>query len=131
MKNKKMAAFDFGATSCRGILGEFDGEHLSISEFLRFITPTLWIRDQMFIDILAIYAHLCGSIASLSGGVESLGICSWSGDFALLDRHDLLISNPFFYRGGLTMKYYNEMLSKIPRSELFDRTGTQVNLIGF
>ena len=36
MKKKKLLAIDLGASSGRGIVGEFDGERLSLAENHRF-----------------------------------------------------------------------------------------------
>jgi rhamnulokinase len=87
---KKMIAFDFGATSGRGIVGTFDGNRLSLEEFSRFSNPVCQIREHIYVDFLSMYSRVCEGLMSVFDA-ESLGICSWSADFALFDKYDMLI----------------------------------------
>jgi rhamnulokinase len=57
--------------------------------------------------------------------IASLGIDAWGVDFGLLGRSGELLANPYHYRDAQTAGMVEEVDQRIPRSELFARTGIQ------
>ena len=51
----KVLAFDFGASSGRAILGEFDGKKIELKEIHRFLNEPVEINGALYWDILRLY----------------------------------------------------------------------------
>ena len=60
---------------------------------------------------------------SRQGRIASIGIDTWGVDFGLLDKSGRLISNPYHYRDVRTEGIIEEALKRVPKEEIFNRTG--------
>ena len=101
MQKLKMLAIDLGASSGRGIIGEFDGERLTLRENHRFSNDTVIVNGRMHWDILRIFHEIKQAIskAVLEGEeIRTVGIDTWGVDYALLDKNGRMLSNPIHYR---------------------------------
>ncbi len=122
-----LAAVDLGASSGRVMLARFDGERLTLEEAHRFPNGPVRVGEHMHWDVLRLFDEiktgLCkaGQIAPLS----SLGLDTWGVDFALLDRDDQLVGNPFHYRDPHTNGVFKKAFALVPRDEIFEHTGIQ------
>jgi rhamnulokinase len=65
------------------------------------------------------------SIQRFGRDIASMGLDTWGVDFALLDRDDRLIGNPYHYRDPRTDGMMEEAFRRVPRAEIFERTGIQ------
>ena len=77
MKKKKLLAIDLGASSGRGIVGEFDGERLSLAENHRFSNDPVTAGGVFQWDILRIFHEIETAVRKcvLSGeALDSIGI---------------------------------------------------------
>ncbi|MBQ5973550.1 MAG: rhamnulokinase, partial [Oscillospiraceae bacterium] len=126
---KKLLTFDFGASSGRGILADFDGRKLDFREIHRFVNDPVCAFGHYYWDILRLYGEIKTGIGILyrSGEKEiaSMGVDTWGVDFALLDEYDKPLSIPFYYRDSLTDGAMERVYEKIPKAELYARTGIQ------
>ncbi|MBE6589853.1 MAG: rhamnulokinase [Ruminococcaceae bacterium] len=128
MAEKKMLAIDLGASSGRGIVGSFDGEKLSLKENHRFSNDPVIVNGRMHWDILRIFHEIKQSITKTvleKDDVRSIGIDTWGVDYALLDKHGRMLSNPVHYRDTRTdgvVPYIGRFFSQ---SELYGVTGIQ------
>lgn len=125
---KKLLAFDLGAESGRGILGRFDGSKLSLEVVHRFPTGGIAIHDRLHWDVLRFYQEMLVCLrkcASELGGIDCLGIDTWGVDFGLLGRGDVLLGNPRHYRDPHTEGIMEHAFQRVPREEIFRRTGIQ------
>ena len=59
------------------------------------------------------------------GGLDSLGVDTWGVDFGLLGRDGSLLGNPRHYRDPHTEGVMEEAFSRVPKAELYRRTGLQ------
>jgi rhamnulokinase len=59
------------------------------------------------------------------GNLVSIGLDTWGVDFALLDRQDSLLGNPYHYRDRRTDGMMEEAFRHISRREIFDESGIQ------
>jgi rhamnulokinase len=122
-----LAAVDLGASSGRVMLARFDGNRLSLEEAHRFPNGPVRVQDHLHWDVLYLFNEiktgLCkaGELAPLS----SLGLDTWGVDFALLDRDDQLVGNPFHYRDPHTNGVLEKAFVIVGRDEIFERTGIQ------
>ena len=48
MKEKRILAFDFGASSGRAMLGTFDGEKIALTEIHRFPNDPVIVNGTMY-----------------------------------------------------------------------------------
>src|SRR5262249_23206711 len=63
--------------------------------------------------------------AAEQGDVVSIGVDTWGVDFALLGRDGQLLANPRHYRDPHTENILDEAFRRVPRLEVFRRTGIQ------
>lgn len=121
-------AIDLGAESGRAMLGALDGGVLSLTETHRFPNGPVRLPDGLHWDVLRLWSEIQSGIAAAvkSGArLSSIGIDTWGVDFALLDRDGALLGNPFHYRDTRTDGMLEEAFRRMPRAEIFARTGIQ------
>lgn len=128
MKNKsRVLAFDFGGSSGRAMIGNFDGNQISISEVHRFSNDPVFVNGTMYWDVLRLFFEIKKSLikAKQLGEIDSIGIDTWGVDFALLDKDGQLIENPIHYRDKRTIGMIEKAFEKIDKDEFYDITGNQ------
>jgi rhamnulokinase/L-fuculokinase len=129
MSELKMLAIDLGASSGRGIIGEFDGKKLSLRENHRFSNDPVNISGDFMWDILRIFFEIKNSVrnCAVSGDkdIKTIGIDTWGVDFGLLDKTGKLMENPYHYRDGRTDNINAEAYKIIPKEKLYAITGLQ------
>lgn len=127
--NKRYLTFDYGASSGRGILAEFDGQKLTMREIHRFVNDPVYAFGHYYWDLLRLFNEMKNGLLKLRQegikDVAAMGVDTWGVDFALLDCYDKPMSNPFYYRDALTDGEMEAVYAKIPKAELYGRTGIQ------
>lgn len=122
-------ACDLGASSGRVIAGRFDGDRLSIQEIHRFPNDPVRAAGRLHWDFLRLLYEVMQGIRAANaaglGQIASLGIDTWGCDFGLLDARGELIGNPYHYRDEAHLGAMAEVLDRVPRQEIFARTGIQ------
>ena len=125
-KEKKVLAFDFGASSGRAMLGSFDGERIKLEEIHRFSNDPVVINKTMYWDILRLMHEIKqGLIKAKVYDFESIGIDTWGVDFGLLDQKGNLLENPVHYRDIRTQGMLEESFKKISKERFYKITGNQ------
>lgn len=124
---KKVLAFDFGASSGRAIIGHFDGENIRLEEVHRFSNDPVNVGGTLYWDVLRLFFEIKQGLtkAKLAGGFDSIGIDTWGVDFGLIDKYGCLLENPVHYRDARTSGLVEEVFETIPKDELYSRTGIQ------
>jgi rhamnulokinase len=128
MAVSKLLAIDFGAESGRGVLGLFDGSRLGTVEVHRFPNGPVQTLDTMHWDVLRLQAEILNVLrqcAGKFGGIDGLGVDTWGVDFALLGRGGTLLGNPRHYRDPHTEGVMEAAFQKVPKAEIYRRTGLQ------
>lgn len=129
MAELKMLAIDLGASSGRGIIGKFDGQHLHVNENHRFLNEPVVTANSFNWDILRIYHEIKNSIrkAALSddNDIASIGIDTWGVDYGFLDKNGHMISNPYHYRDTRTNDVPEKAFEIMSKNSLYDITGIQ------
>lgn len=125
--NKRVLAFDFGASSGRAILGTFDGKKISLEEIHRFSNDPVMLGGTFYWDVLRLFHEIKQGIlkAKQAGGFDSIGIDTWGVDFGLLDRDGRLLENPVHYRDSRNNGMIEKSGEFISRDRLYDITGIQ------
>ena len=54
----KLLAFDYGASSGRAILGQFDGSRLTLDEIHRFSNDPVFVSDSLYCDLLRLFYEM-------------------------------------------------------------------------
>ena len=124
----KMLAYDFGASSGRGIIGEINNDMLKLREVHRFSNDPVIFSDYLQWDILRLCHEVKQGILKCKNAGEdiaSIGIDTWGVDFGLLDSRGELLKNPYHYRDKRTDGMIEECLKYIDKKELYKRTGIQ------
>jgi rhamnulokinase len=122
-------AIDLGAESGRTIVGTFNDDHLVLAETHRFGNAPVRLPDGLHWDVLRLWSEIKAGIgisaAKFNGNLDSLGLDTWGVDFALLDKNQSLLSNPFHYRDERTDGMLDEACKRMPRADIFSHTGIQ------
>lgn len=125
--SKRVLAFDFGASSGRAIIGEYDGERIILQEVHRFSNDPVIIGDTMYWDTLRLFFEMKQGMvkAKHAGGFESIGIDTWGVDFGMIDKGGRLLENPIHYRDARTVGLIEESFKLIDREKFYGITGLQ------
>ncbi len=125
---KRMLAFDLGAESGRAVLGLFDGGKLRLEIVHRFPNIPVRTLDTLHWDVLRLHGDILAGLRKCAadyGGVDSVGVDTWGVDFGLLGRGGTLLGNPRHYRDPHTEGVMEAAFARMPRAELYRRTGLQ------
>ena len=124
---KTVLAFDFGASSGRAMLANYQGGRIFMREIHRFSNDTVSVGKTMHWDILRLWYEIKQGIikALRQGPVDAIGIDTWGVDFALLDKNGEGVANPVHYRDARTEKVTDEVWSILSASDIYRRTGIQ------
>ncbi len=122
----KYIAVDLGASNGRVIVGDLE----QFTVVNRFPMKNEYINGIYFWDIIYIFSEIKAGIKEavklFPGEIRSIGIDSWGVDYALLDMHKRLLSNPCMYRDHRTDTSMEEVFSIIPKDEIYRQTGIQL-----
>ena len=115
MPEECFLAFDIGAESGRAIIGWIESSRLKLEEIHRFSNGPIQVGDHLFWDVLYLWSEILESLKlarSRNGDrISSIGVDTWGVDYALLDRNDYLVGNPFHYRDRRTDRHVGEWFS--------------------
>jgi rhamnulokinase len=129
MAEQVFLAVDLGAESGRVVAGLFDGERVRLEEVHRFPNGPVTVRGALFWDVLRLWADVKAGLTAAAGRygdrVVGIGLDTWGVDFGLLDAQDGLLGNPYHYRDSRTDGMMAAAFAKVPREEVFARTGIQ------
>ncbi len=121
----RVLAFDLGASSGRAILGEYDGQALTMREVHRFDNEPMMDDGRLCWNFGALMAHLREGIEK-AGLFDSVGVDTWGVDYGLLDAEGKLVARPTHYRDERTGGMVEKVTAKVPAAELYAQTGCQI-----
>ena len=124
---KRVLSFDMGASSGRGVIGCCENGKLEIHEVTRFSNDPVYITDELCWDTPRHLFEIkrCIGQCAKNERIDCIGIDTWGVDFGLIDKYGCLMSLPVHYRDKRTLKIIDEVLSLIPRDELYRENGIQ------
>lgn len=125
---KRVLAFDFGASSGRGILAEYGDGRLSYHEVHRFENCPREKDGHFRWDFEALMAEVRKGIEK-AGAFDSIGFDTWGVDFGLLDEQGRLLGDPVHYRDSRTRGMVELAAAMLPEEQLYAATGNQVMAI--
>lgn len=122
-------AVDLGAESGRVMVGRWTGKRMLMEEVHRFPNGPVWLGESLRWDVLRLWQEIQHglSLAARQHGrrVVSVGADTWGVDYVLLSRKGELLGLPYAYRDSRTQGVMERVFHKIPRAQLFRRTGLQ------
>ena len=125
----KLIALDIGAESGRVMVGHLQDERLTLEELRRFPTGAVRVGRSLYTDVLRIWSEIqtgLAQAAALYGDqIASVGVDTWGVDCALLDSGGNLLGNPHHYRDPRTDGILDRAFARMPREEIYRRTGNQ------
>jgi len=128
-ETRSFLAVDLGAESGRTIVGSLDDGRISLTETHRFANGPIRLPDGLHWDVLRLWSEIKAGIeissAKFEKKIDGIGLDTWGVDFALLDQHGALLSNPFHYRDERTDGMLEEAFQRMPRADIFANTGIQ------
>ena len=124
MSARHVIAIDLGATSGRVMDVAFDGARLQLGEIHRFPNIPVQTPKGLHWDVLRLWHEITIGIDAISEAA-SIGLDCWGVDYALLDSAGELLANPYHYRDPRTNGAMEWVFERMPRREIFARTGIQ------
>jgi rhamnulokinase len=123
----RLVALDLGAESGRAIVGSFAGEGLTLAEGHRFPNVPVCLRGTLYWDFPRLFQDVVEAVrcASADGPIGSAAVDAWGVDFGFLDARGRLLANPVHYRDRRTEGILERLFQRVPRSEIYRRTGIQ------
>ena len=125
-------AVDLGAGSGRVFLVDVAPDGLRLEEIRRFTYPSSQLDRLLRWDFPKIFAEIKAGLKNanlrareLGRRILSLGVDSWAVDYGLIDARGELIENPVCYRDQRTQGVMEQVFVRVPREEIFERTGIQ------
>ena len=130
-KVRNLLAFDLGASNGRAILGQFDGEKITMKELHRFENNYIEMNGVFYWDTPYLFNQLKQGLLKFKQGgygeLDSFGIDTWGVDYGLLDKNGHLAGVPRSYRLG-TQEDIDAVKEKVPANTLYARTGIDTSL---
>ena len=126
MTAKRVIAIDFGAESGRVMQIAYDGSSLHIEELHRFANTPVTANGTLYWDALRLFHDIQVGVKMATPNAASIGIDTWGVDYAFLDRDGRLLANPVHYRDKSWEGMMDWVFERIPRRELYERTGLQM-----
>ena len=88
---RNLLAFDLGASNGRAILGQFDGETITMRELHRFENNYIEMNGVFYWDLPYLYNQLKQGLLAFKnanvGKLDCIGIDTWGVDYGLLDQN--------------------------------------------
>jgi rhamnulokinase len=125
-------AVDLGAGSGRIVLARLRPDQFLMKEVRRFhYEPVLhngrleWPAADIFTELKAGLRQAAVYAREQGATVTSIGIDSWGVDYGLIDAEGDLVENPVCYRDPRTEQMMERVFKRVPREEIYARTGIQ------
>ncbi len=128
--SRKFLAIDLGAESGRAFVGILESGRISIEEIHRFPNVPVAVSGHAHWDVYELFEQVKKSLKLAvekgHGDIVSVGVDTWGVDFGLAKPDGTPMDMPFTYRDSRTNGMTEKVFTKIPRSELYSKTGIQM-----
>ena len=125
-------AVDLGAGSGRVFVASVDTSEFLLKEVHRFQYPPAESAGHLRWNLPRIFDNICEGLQTarrykreLNRPIQSIGVDSWGVDYGLIDDRGRLIEDPVCYRDERTLRMMETVFARVPRAEIFERTGIQ------
>ncbi len=135
MNDPLYIAVDLGAGSGRVFLAGVTPGQFLLEEAHRFHYPPSrsaghlrWNFPKIFQEIKTGLRLAAERAHTLNRPIQSIGVDSWAVDYGLIDEDGKLVEHPVCYRDERTQAVMEAVFARIPREEIFERTGIQFQI---
>ena len=122
-------AVDLGAESGRIVAGRYNGVSIHLSEVHRFTNAPVDIGGALHWNFSELWDNIVQGLklaAECYGRqIVSIGVDTWAVDYGLIDAQGNLLGEPRHYRDSRTDGMQEEAFKRVPRREIYERTGIQ------
>jgi rhamnulokinase len=119
-------AFDLGAESGRGFLGELQNDRIALREIHRFPNQPVEYGGVPHWDVARLWHEIRYALCALEEPeLAGIGVDAWGVDYALLGERGELLQNPRHYRDRRNVAAMNDVLRLVPREDIYRATGIQ------
>lgn len=128
MKTNQFLAFDFGASSGRGIIGTFENSKIKLEEIHRFSNNMTNFHGAYYWDVFRLYDEIRAGLEKCKQQFivpESIAVDTWGVDYGLLDEKRNFLGIPYAYRDPRTDTAMEEVFQKISADKIYQLTGIQ------
>jgi len=121
----KVIAVDLGASQGRVIAAAYTGDGFQLEEVHRF--PNVPVKRGRYLcwNVKRLWQEAVKGIEWAREGASSVGIDTWGVDYGLLDKKGNILGDPVHYRDPRTRGLMQWVFKRMPRREIFERTGVQ------
>ena len=129
MEKYTFLAFDLGATSGRSVVGTLADGKIEIKELTRFPNGIIELHGKFYWNLMGLYQALKEAlVACVKAGIkpDSIGIDTWGIDLVPLGADGSILSMPRAYRDPYTVGAPEKYFERIPREEVYAKTGIQI-----
>ena len=129
MATHHFASVDLGATSGRVILATIAENNINLEEIYRFPDPIIEMQGHFYWDLPAIYQSIIKGLAKIAERgiqIQSIGIDTWGVDFVTFGKDGAMLRMPYCYRDPHTTDAPEKFFERMPRKELYNKTGIQI-----
>ena len=129
MEKYTFLAFDLGATSGRSVVGTLADGKIEIQELTRFPNGIVELHGKFYWNLMGLYQSLKEAmVACVKAGIkpDSIGIDTWGIDLVPLGADGSILSMPRAYRDPYTVGAPEKYFERIPREEVYEKTGIQI-----
>ncbi len=100
-----------------------------MEEIHRFANFPVALGETIRWDVLRLWAEIQHGLTlagkTFGGQIVSAGVDTWGVDFVLLTKNDEMVGMPCHYRDARTNGMMEKAFKKIPRTEIFAKSGLQ------
>src|SRR2546421_11236514 len=132
MSDPLYIAVDLGAGSGRVFLAGLHESEFRLQQIQRFhYAPSIssghlrWDLPRIFAEIQEGLRKAGAHARDVGREFQSIGVDSWGVDYGLIDAAGRLVELPVCYRDERTRGVMEEVFARVPRQEIFCRTGIQ------
>ncbi len=128
-QNHYYLAVDLGAESGRVIRGTVTEDSISYEQMHRFSNGPAQQGGSLKWDFNALFSNILEGlkigIEKTDGPILGIAVDSWGVDFGLIGADGSLLADPYHYRDSRTDEMMDFAFSKMPRREVYQKTGLQ------
>jgi rhamnulokinase len=128
-ESQRFLTFDLGAESGRSVLGSIADGKLSLDEVHRFPNEPQLVLGRFHWDTLRLFGEIKSGLTKCvknhTAQLDGIGLDTWGVDFALLDKNDELLGQPYHYRDHRTDGVMQTTFGIVSKEEIYRSTGIQ------
>ena len=121
----RVLAFDFGASTGRAILGEYENGRLSYREIHRFDNELVTENGKLCWNFPYLLSEVKKAI-EMANDVDSLAFDTWGVDYGIIGADGEIKGLPVCYRDTRTKNAPEKIFEKISPERLYALTGNQI-----